>query len=71
MTSSASDFGVRGRNGHLGRGECRRRETLLQSIGGKRMEGGPLLRMRRLWWRLGTAGWELEEDADTGPVEDC
>ena len=45
--------------------------SLLQSIGGKRMEGGPLLRMRRLWWRLGTAGWELEEDADTGPVEDC
>ena len=26
VTSSASDFRVRGRNGHLGRGECRRRE---------------------------------------------
>ena len=50
VTSSASDFGVRGRNGHLGRGECRRKErdwqgefppvaSLLQSIGGKRMEG--------------------------------
>lgn len=66
VTSSASDFGVRGRNGHLGRGECRRKErdwqgefppvaSLLQSIGGKRMEGGHLLRTRRLWSGLGTA----------------
>ena len=50
----------------MGRGGRRRKErawqgefppvaSLLQSIGGKRMEGGHLLRMRRLWWRLGTA----------------